>query len=181
MNYIILKDEDRRQAIGEWHNELHDENFRGDRARLRRCDKLDAVMLEPAYFRLCQKTTGDAVGLALVAGLLAWVENPDSQPTAVLLGRPKPGGDTPLFSELRFQRLLASNDPDEFYQSMRRALMQLSKTADPIQLADELLHWHAQQRWPDSYQGTRQWQYRMARGYYEPQSLANAKMTSKGA
>ncbi len=176
MHFIILKDEDRRQAIREWHSELHDENHRGDRARLRRCDKLDAVMLEPAYFRLCQKTKGDAEGLALIAGLLAWVENPSDQPTAVLLGRPKPGTKTndgsPLFSELRFQRLLASNSVNDFYQSMRRAIMQLGKTADPIRLADEILHWHAQQRWPDSYRGTRQWQYRMAQGYYEPKSLA---------
>jgi len=180
MRLFILKDEE-RQAIREWHTELHDENHRGDRARLRRCDKLDAVMLEPAYFQLCQNTKRDAEGLALIAGLLAWVENPTDQPTAVLLGRPKPGGETPLFSELRFQRLLASNDADDFYQSMRRALMQLGKTADPIQLADEILHWHAQQRWPDSYRGARQWEYRMAQGYYEPQSLANTKSISKGA
>ncbi len=172
MHFIILKDEGRRQAIREWHGELHDENHRGDRARLRRSNTLDAVMLEPAYFRLCQKTGGDAEGLALIAGLLAWAENPSDQPTAVLLGHPKPGGDTPLFSELRFQRLLASNDAEDFYQAMRRAIMQLGKTADPIQLADEILHWHAQQRWPDSYRGTRQWQYRMAQGYYEPKSLA---------
>ncbi len=180
MRLFILKDEE-RQAIREWHTELHDENHRGDRARLRRCDKLDAVMLEPAYFQLCQNTKRDAEGLALIAGLLAWVENPTDQPTAVLLGRPKPGGETPLFSELRFQRLLASNDADDFYQSMRRALMQLGKTADPIQLADEILHWHAQQRWPDSYRGARQWEYRMAQGYFEPQSLANTKSISKGA
>ncbi len=166
MNFIILKDEDRRQAIREWHSKLQDENHRGDRARLRRCDKLDSVMLEPVCFDLCRQSKGDAEGLALVAGLLAWVENPSDQPTAVLLGRPKPGGDTPLFSELRFQRLLASNDPDEFYQGMRRAILQLNKTADPIQLADEVLHWHDQHRWPDRYPGTRQWQYRQAKRYY---------------
>ena len=166
MNFIVLKDEDRQQAILEWHSQLHDASHRGDRARLRRCDKLDAVMLEPAYFRLCQKTKGDAEGLGLVAGLLAWVENPSDQPTAVLLGHSKTGGDTPLFSELRFQRLLASDSPGEFFQSMRRAIMQLGKTANPIQLADEILHWHYQQRWPDSYQGTRQWQYRQAKRYY---------------
>ena len=166
MNFIILKDQERQQAIRKWHSELHDEHHRGDRARLRRCDRIDAVMLEPAYFRLCQKTRGDAEGLALVAGLLAWVENPSDQPTAVLLGHSKTGGDTPLFSELRFQRLLASSDPDDFYQGMRRAIMQLGKKADAIQLADEILHWHAQHRWPDSYQGTRQWQYCQAKRYY---------------
>ncbi len=181
MSFIILKEKDRREAIRQWHAELHDENHRGDRARLRRCENLEAVMLEPACFRLCQKTKGDAEGLALIAGLLAWVENASDQPTVVLLGRSKPGGDTPLFSELRFQRLLASNDPDEFFQNMRRAIRQLGKMADPIQLADEILHWHYQHHWPESYRGTRQWQYRMARGYYEPQSLARNEQNSKGA
>ncbi len=171
MNFIILKDPDWQQAIRKWHSELHDKDHRGDRARLRRCDRIDAVMLEPACFRLCQKTKGDTEGLALVAGLLTWVENLSDQPTALLLGRFKPGGDTPLFSELRFRRLLASSAPDDFYQGMRRAIMQLGKTADPIQLADEILHWHAQHKWPDNYQGIRQWRYRMARGYYAPQSL----------
>ena len=174
MNLIVLKDQDQQQALRKWHSELHDEHHRGDRARLRRCDKPDAVMLEPACFHLCQNVKGAAEELALVAGLLAWVENPGNQPTAVLLGKSGPGSDAPLFSELRFQRLLASNDPNDFYQSMRRAIMQLGKTADPVQLTDEILHWHAQHKWPDHYRGTRQWQYRMARGYYEPQSLSHA-------
>ena len=176
MHFIFLKDEQRRQAIMEWHGELHNENHRGNRARLRRCDKYDSVMLEPAYFKLCRMMPKiNAEALALVAGLLAWAEHPctPSKPTAVLLGKTKPDSDTPLFSELRFQRLLASNTADDFYQNMRRAIIQLEKTADPMHLADEILHWHAQHKQPDSYQGTRQWSYRMARAYYEPQSLAS--------
>lgn len=173
MTLTILKEKE-QNAILEWHSELHDKSRRGDRACLRRCDKLDAVMLHPAYFRLCQKTKGDPEALALVAGLLAWVENTSDQPTAILLGRNRPGSTTPLFSELRFQRLLASKTPADFYQSIRRAVIQLGKTAAPLQLADELLHWYAQYRWPDSYKGAQQWQYRMARAYYEPQSMTNA-------
>lgn len=175
MNLQRLRDPDSQQAATDWHAWLHDENQRGERARLRRCDRLDEIMLQPAYYRLCQQ---DALrklppeALALVAGILAWVENTDERPTAQLLGSPKePGGDTPLFSELRFQRLLASSTPEDLFQNLRRAVIQLGKTASPVQLADEILHWQAQHQWPDSYKGTRQWQYRLARAYYEPKAV----------
>ncbi|BAO44424.1 type I-E CRISPR-associated protein Cse2/CasB [Thiolapillus brandeum] len=178
MNLQRLRDPDSQQAITEWHAWLHHENQRGDRARLRRCDSRDEIMLQPAYYRLCRQGAlrkQPPEALALVAGILAWVENRDERPTARLLGNPRdPGGDTPVFSELRFQRLLASNTPEDLFQNLRRAVMQLNKTADPVQLADETLHWQAQRQWPDSYTGVHQWQYRLARAYYEPQSLNNA-------
>ncbi len=172
MDCTILRDEDSQQAVTDWHAWLHDENQRGERARMRRCDSLEEIMLQPAYYRLCQKKAlrkQRPEALAPVAGVLVWVENPDERPTAQLLGMPKDkGGDTPLFSELRFQRLLASNTQEDLFQNLRRAVMQLGKTASPAQLADEILHWQAQHQWPDSYKGTRQWQYRLARAYYEP-------------
>ncbi|MGV6859125.1 MAG: type I-E CRISPR-associated protein Cse2/CasB [bacterium] len=178
MNLQRLRDPNSQQAIVEWHTWLHDENQRGKRARLRRCDSLDEIMLQPAYYRLCRqgalrKQRPEA--LALAAGILAWVEHTDERSTAQLLGSPKDsGGDTPVFSELRFQRLLASVTPEDLFQNLRRAVMQLGKTASPVQLADEILHWQAQYQWPDSYKGTRQWQYRLARAYYEPKSQNNA-------
>jgi len=178
MNLQRLRDPEGQQAITEWHAWLHNENQRGERARLRRCESLDEIMLQPAYYRLCRH---DALrkqrpeALALVAGVLAWVENTDERPTAQLLGTPKElSGDTPVFSELRFQRLLASNTPEDLFQNLRRAVILLGKTASPVQLADEILHWQAQYQWPDSFKGARQWQYRLARAYYEPKSQSNA-------
>jgi len=177
MYCIILGDKESQQAITKWHAWLHNENRRGERARLRRCDGLEEIMLQPAFYRLCRepslrKKPVDA--LALAAGLLAWVENSDERPTPVLLGHPKqPGEETPLLSELRFQHLLASHTAEDLFQNLRRAIVHVGKKANPVLLADEILHWQAQQKWPDSYRGARQWQYRMASGYYEPKNAAN--------
>ncbi|HGG60413.1 MAG TPA: type I-E CRISPR-associated protein Cse2/CasB [Gammaproteobacteria bacterium] len=177
MNCTILRDSDSQQAITEWHARLHEDNQRGERARMRRCDSLEEIMLQPTFYRLCRNPAlrkQPVEGLALVAGLLAGVENYDNNPTAVLLGQSKqPGDDNPLFSELRFQRLLASKEPEDLFQNLRRAIAQAGKKANPVLLADEILHWQAQRKWPDSYRGRRQWQYRMARGYYEPKNMGN--------
>ncbi len=178
MNCTILRDQDSQQSITQWHTWLHDENQRGERARLRRCDSLEEIMLQPSFYRLCREKAlrkQSVEALAIVAGLLAWVENVEERATSVLLGQPKkPGDDAPLFSELRYRRLLASNTPEDLFQSLRRAIIQAGKTASPVLLADEVLHWYAQRKWPDSYRGARQWQYRMASGYYEPKNAVNS-------
>ncbi len=171
MNFMILKDEQKElDAIRKWHDWIHAEKQRGDRARLRRCDSLQQVMMQPAFYRLARSLprleTYALSGIVLLAGLLVWVESTSSQDLPLILGNPKPGSGTPLFSELRFQRLLASREPEDFFQSMRRAIVQAGKTADPILLADEILHWEAQQRQPNWYTGARQWQYRFAKPYY---------------
>lgn len=171
MNFTILKDEQKEpDAIRKWHDWIHAEKQRGDRARLRRCDSLQQVMMQPAFYWLARslpRLESYALnGVALVAGLLVWVESASNQDLSLILGNPKSGSDMPRFSELRFQRLLASKEPEEFFQSMRRAIVQAGKTADPILLADEILHWEAQQRQPDWYTGARQWQYRFAKSYY---------------
>jgi CRISPR system Cascade subunit CasB len=178
MKLWILKQDDETdepQAIADWHTEIHRDDRRGERARLRRCESLDEVLMQPAFFRLARSLPRleprGLTGLALVAGLLVWAESTTETDLPVILGKPKTqGSDTPLFSELRFQRLLASREPEEFFQSMRRAIVQAGKQAHPVALADAILHWEAQQRRPESYRGNRQWQYRMARPYYTGQS-----------
>jgi len=174
VQFMILKkddDHDEPDAIRRWHAWLHDENRRGERARLRRCETLDEVLMQPAFFRLSQSLPRlerwQLTGLALTAGLLAWVDTPAGSDLAERLGKPKPGGsDSPRLSPLRFQRLLASDDPQDFYQSMRRAIVQADRQADPVSLADAILHWEAQWKKPEWYRGHRQWQYRMAKPYY---------------
>ena len=104
--------------------------------------------------------------MALVAGVLAVAKQEDTAALPTLLGRAKEGGDKPVFSELRFQRLLASDDEEQLYQNMRRAVIQAGEKADPIALADSLLHWYREHRHPDWYSGNRQWQYHAAKSYY---------------
>ncbi|WP_457673068.1 type I-E CRISPR-associated protein Cse2/CasB [Thiolapillus sp.] len=175
MKFRILKKNDEPKAVADWHGWIHHENQRGERARLRRCESLDEVLMQPAFFRLARVLPRleprGLTGLALVAGLLVWAEKTTETDLPVMLGKPKAkDSDTRLFSELRFQRLLASRDAEDFFQSMRRAIVQAGKQADPVALADAILHWEEQQRRPELHRGNRQWQYRMAKPYYTGQS-----------
>ena len=167
----VLREEE-PAALGTWHAWLHHESQRGERARLRRAASLDAVIVQHGFFDLARRLprleTHLLDGLALVAGILSWVEVASAEPLAALLGRSKPGGDTPLFSELRFQRLLASDTHETFFQNLRRAVLQAGKTANPLLLADSILHWEQERRHPEweKFQGRGRWQYRQARAYY---------------
>lgn len=166
MNLFVLKD-DETEPLKKWFNWIHDENHRGERARLRRCTTLDEILLQPGFFRLClplprlEKHLLEA--LAMIAGLLVLVETTVDSSLPELLGK---GADKPVFSELRFQRLLASGNPEDFFKAMHRAIIQGGKKANPILLADEILHWYQQYRHPGWYQGQRQWHYRFAKPYY---------------
>ncbi len=166
MNLIVKKD-DELKAIQKWFGWINDEKQRGERARLRRCSTLDEIMLQKGFYRLClplpRLEKYSLTGLALVAGLLAWIKTPVDLSLPELLGK---GSDKPAFSELRFQRLLASDTPDDFFQSMRRAIIQGGEKANITELADEILHWYQQSQHPDWYRGQRQWQYRFAKPYY---------------
>lgn len=166
MKLIALKD-DEQATITKWFDWIQGEKQRGERARLRRCGTLEEVLLQKGFYRLClplpRLEKYSLTGLALVAGLLVWVKTPVDSPLSELLGK---GSDKPVFSELRFQRLLASDTSEDFFQSMRRATVQGGEKANPIELADEILHWYQQSQHPDWYRGKGQWQYRFAKPYY---------------
>ena len=167
---MVLKEDDKQsepQALKQWFDWLHDENQRGERARLRRCETLDEILLQPAFYRLClalpRLREHDLEGLAIAAGLLAVIKTPVNTSLPKMLGE---GGDKPAFSPLRFQRLLATDSPGDFFKAMRRAIIQIDGKANPVELTDEVLHWYRQQRQPEWYRGARQWQYRYAKPYY---------------
>ncbi|MCG8381162.1 MAG: type I-E CRISPR-associated protein Cse2/CasB [Gammaproteobacteria bacterium] len=165
----VLK-EDETQAVLGWYHWLHGEKQKGIRARLKRCGSLDEVITEQGFLRLNQMLPRlqqyDLIGVALVAGVLAIAKHEDAASLPALLGRAKEGGDKPVFSELRFQRLLASDDEEQLYQNMRRAVIQAGEKANPLALADSLLHWYREHRHPDWFSGNRQWQYQVAKTYY---------------
>lgn len=168
-NMMVLK-EDETQTVLEWYRWLHGEKQKGIRARLKRCASLDEVITAQGFLRLNQMLPRlqqyDLIGIALVAGVLAIAKHEDAASLPALLGRAKEGGDKPVFSELRFQRLLASDDEEQLYQNMRRAVIQAGETANPLALADSLLHWYREHRHPDWFSGNRQWQYQVAKTYY---------------
>lgn len=166
MKLMVLK-EDEQEPLKKWYEWIHDTKQKGERARLRRCSSLQEVISQNSFFRLSLPLQGyekfSLDGLALIAGLLAWIKTPVETGLPEILGK---GLDKPVLSELRFQRLLASDNPEEFFQSMRRAIIQGGEKANPVELADQIMHWYQQYKNPDWYQGQRQWQYRFAKPYY---------------
>jgi CRISPR system Cascade subunit CasB len=134
----------------------------GGRARLRRCKSPEEVMLEPAFHRLLNRmrpllekdnsNSPDAayLRLAAVAGLLSHVTARDSRPLAERMADSK--GNRPLFSSLRFRRLLKAPF-EEIYPAMIRVIRQLDKTASLSDLANSIFYWGdaVRKRWALAY------------------------------
>ncbi|HBR96395.1 MAG TPA: type I-E CRISPR-associated protein Cse2/CasB [Gammaproteobacteria bacterium] len=166
MTDVVLR-QDEREAIQVWYDWLCKDKQRGHRARLKRCTTVKEILLQPGFYRLCQPLPRLEErwleGLAMVAGLLAMVKTPVDLNLPSVLGD---GGDKPVFSELRFQKLLAARKPNDFFLAMRRAIVQAGEKSDPLSLADQVLHWYQQYRHPEWFTGQKQWQYRFAKPYY---------------
>jgi CRISPR system Cascade subunit CasB len=168
--YPALYKKDQRDWINEWWRWLHSEQSRGERAKLRRCQSPQDVLTQQGFLRLGKRLPDwqkyHLFGLATIAGVLSHVktEMPLSFPKQ--LGEAKEGSDKPVFSELRFQKLLASSDIEEFYKSLHRAVKQAGEKANPVLLADGILHWYLEQNSPEKFQGQKSWKYRWANDYY---------------
>jgi len=143
--YNVLWREQEQQAIKEWWQNLDDN--RGGRAKLRRCEKPEDILILSDFYELQQRFPKmPALALAAVAGLLAHVKTNSEYSFPKQLGQQKEHSGKAVFSELRFQQLLASHDIDELYENLRRAVMQLNRTANVLSLADGVLHWSQEQR-----------------------------------
>lgn len=175
--FRALKDKE-AQAIHDWYQWLHHDKQKGVRARLKRCASLDEVIIERGFLRLNHAlpllSQYELMGVALIAGLLAVTEittgdDKDRDKVKILaeaLGRAKKGSDNPQFSELRFQRLLASSTDEHFFQNVRRAIILVGKKVEPLALADSLLHWHKENQNQEEIPSNRKWQYITAKDYY---------------
>lgn len=128
------------------------ETDRGERAALRRAASLTEVMLSPAFHRLLNSLCRAGYGvadyrypkLAAIAGLAARVKTESPETLATRMGSPKRGGDKKAaMSDLRVRRLLASDDIEELYALLRRALALLGDQANVADLAATLWHWSA--------------------------------------
>lgn len=180
--WFVLKDEKQRAYLMQWYRNLHglDENNqpseqkppqRGTRASLKRCSNLNEAMMQRGFLNLSNGLRSldqyHLEGLAVVAVILAIASNPNQSSLASLLGQAKEGSDTPILSELRFQRLLASDNIETLLKNLRRAVMQSDKKTNPLLLADSILHWEAEQQNPSWYTGKQRWQYQWAKDYYK--------------
>jgi CRISPR system Cascade subunit CasB len=78
-----------------------------------------------------------------LTGLAAHVKQhtANERSLAAQMGSPKPGSDRVPVSELRFRRILATDDLAELYTQLRRAISLLDGTANLIDLARVLCRW----------------------------------------
>jgi len=169
-NYLALRDETKHRELREWWESL-DQN-RGERAELRRCETPNEILPAKAFHRLCRLLPEwerrDLLALAVVAGVLAHVKESAYGSFPRQLGTPKEGSDKPLFSELRFQQLLASDGHAEFFQRLRRAIQQADGVADVCLLADGILHWAADRAGQFAERPSQRFRYTWARDYFQP-------------
>lgn len=140
-------------ALGWWAREIAPRDIpaaRGLSARLRRAAPL-AVLCERSVQDL-----GTALGLRApqanrliqIATLLAEVRNTSAETLARRLG-----GQEPVLSSLRFQRLLRA-EGDELPDHLRRAIIMADRRCNVAALAADLLNWEAARpRWCFHYFG----------------------------
>lgn len=135
------------------------ENDKGGRAELRRAHNLTAVALTAAYQRFYRQALNsgwpeDAASwqnerLAAIVGLLAHVKSNDDRKLAEIMSE----GERPVFSALRFRRLLEAPTPDEVFLSLRRALPIIGHKANVHQIANDVLYWgdETKKKWAYAY------------------------------
>ncbi len=159
MNYNFLSFEEQK-GLQHWHRWLDDN--RGDRARLRRAERPEDILLTNAFFNFLQRMPEGwreripMLTSAAVAGVLSHVkENRQAlgyQPKdknkqrktasfAEQLATPAKS-KKPTMSELRFQQLQKSRTTDDFYRRILRAIRLLDGRVNIPSLANDIIHWN---------------------------------------
>ncbi|HCX89033.1 MAG TPA: type I-E CRISPR-associated protein Cse2/CasB [Deltaproteobacteria bacterium] len=140
------KDSPEQQALVVWWREL-DNNYRGERAALRRSAALAEVAFSPAYHRL-RLAVGrfgavDYEGLALVAGLAARVKKIDGEGSTIAeqMATGKIDGSARV-SGLRFRRLLKVKEHEALFTSMTRIIALLGGNVNLQSLAQSVYFWN---------------------------------------
>lgn len=146
----------------EWWRELTSEESgrRGARraalARLRRASTPIEILQEPEALRLITRLPHENPDrVAILAGVLAQVRQPDDQPIARTIGRTSLDDDqSALMSEARFRRLLQVPG-DELLDAMRRLVRLTKGTANVDSLSFAVLRWgdRVKKRWIFEYYG----------------------------
>lgn len=187
--YYFLDYEDIK-AIQNWHKEL--EKRRGDRARLRRAESPEDILLTEAFAHFLHdipdtKTWRDTLYIsACVAGALSQVKadkqtnsrihnKKDRDKMKVMasfaeqLATPLEGKSKAPMSELRFQQLLKSTSPDDFYRRLIRAIRLLNGQVNIVSLANDIIHWHKEFEHQSSYSPANRLAVRWATDYFTAQ------------
>jgi CRISPR system Cascade subunit CasB len=152
-----------KQAVQRWYVWLDDN--RGDRARLRRAESPEDILLTDAFFHFLAKMpeqwqqSKPMLTSASIAGALSHVKTDKQTPSklynskatdtpkksasfAEQLATPSEGKSKAPMSELRFQQLQKSPTTDDFYRRIIRAIGLLGGNVNIISLANDIIHWH---------------------------------------
>lgn len=164
-DYYFL-DTAEKQALQRWHTWLDDN--RGDRARLRRAESPEDILLTDAFFHFLEQMNKASpkwsqntpmLTSATMAGALSHVKSNKQTPSklynnkgndapkktasfAEQLATPSEGKSKAPMSELRFQQLQKSPTTDDFYRRIIRAIRLLDGNVNIVSLANDIIHWH---------------------------------------
>lgn len=153
-NLKFRKDSQETQELLKWWGELQDQ-FRGERAMLRRCNTLTEVVFSPAYHRLRLSVVRfgsvNDDGLALVVGLAARVKDTINGNT--IAEQMATGKDKAKVSGLRFRRLLKVKEKEDLYTSMGRIIAMLGGAVNLQSLAQSVYFWNdiTRKKWAFDY------------------------------
>jgi CRISPR system Cascade subunit CasB len=113
---------------------------RGGRAALRRCRSPVDVYFVPAFHRLLRDLGPDTPKdrIAAAAAVLAHVREHRSGTLPSMLAE---GDKGPRMSEVRFRRLLTSENPDELQRELIRAVRLLDGVAPVDRLLNDVRFW----------------------------------------
>lgn len=159
------------------------------RAELKRAASSDAALLTQGFRGLWFRLPPDAypnflkpeqkmLAWGAVAGLLSHVRHSSlAHSFAYQLGKPDEKTDKPVVSELRFQQLIASKSPEDFYRRMQRIIQQMKGELPVVHLSHSILDWFAEylktQPTPANHSVTLRW----AMDYYQAADKASTKNT----
>jgi len=125
----------------------------GMKARLKRCDSIDAAMLSDGFralwFSLPDALTSepkptDIECWATIAAALVYVQEVSEMKLAKAAGA-KGDGDKSRVSEMRFAQLQNAKTPDEFLRCLRRILQQIKGKVAVVSLAQDIEQWFMEQ------------------------------------
>ncbi len=187
--YYFLKDPAIRVRLLAWRKSI-DENH-GERARLRRAESPDDVLLSEAFFNFLQEMPEEwseparLPASALVAAALAHantheMDQYETTSFAAQLATAKDSGDKPRMSELRFQQLQKSHDPTEFFRRLIRAVKILDRNVNIFSLANDILHWMHEYRKGVDRNPQHRIAFCWASDYYRALPKKQSKSDSKG-
>lgn len=151
-------------VIFEWWEKIQKPEKAGLRAELRRARNPDAVAMKREYLFLYKDIVKADIPepikvklrdrLPLIVGILSHVKKyNDLAVAATMSSNSKPGSDRPLVSDLRFRRLMKTEDEESLYISMIRMVRMMDGKVNVKDLSESLFFWNdmTRKKWASQY------------------------------